>query len=90
MESLYLQFDLLAVTRITRFSLLQPDLYRVVTKARFDTSNSGSSFNRGKVKAVTNGNKVKFNPPLRARFLRMVITETNDVTENTKAIAVNG
>ena len=45
-ENLWLQFDFLTVKRITRFSLSQPDLFRVPTKVRFDYSNSGSSFER--------------------------------------------
>ena len=62
----------------------------VYSLARFDWSNSGSSFNRGKVYQVLSGVQVTFEQPIRARFLRMVITETNDVTENTKPIAING
>merc|ERR1712117_45784 len=89
-NSYWIQFDFLTVMRLTRFSLLQPDLMRVVTSARFDWSNSGSSFNRGKVYQILSGVQVTFDQPIRARFLRMVITETNDVTENTKPIAING
>ena len=76
--------------KITKFSLLQPDLYRVVTRARFDRSNSGSSFVRGEEFDLNSGQKITFNPPIRARFLRVVIVETNDVTESTQPIAING
>eukprot|EP00090_Calanus_glacialis_P002056 TRINITY_DN11545_c0_g1_i1.p1 TRINITY_DN11545_c0_g1~~TRINITY_DN11545_c0_g1_i1.p1 ORF type:complete len:1257 (-),score=209.03 TRINITY_DN11545_c0_g1_i1:263-3970(-) len=88
-ENLWLQFDFLTVKRITRFSLSQPDLFRVPTKVRFDYSSSGSSFETGKELSVTDDNKITFSEPIAARFLRVVIIETNDVTENTKPVAIN-
>ena len=57
---------------------------------RFDYSNSGSSFVRGQEISLTSGLQAAFNPIIQARFLRVVIVETNDVTENTKPIAING
>ena len=33
-DSYWIQFDFLTKMRLTRFSLVQPDLYRVVTIAR--------------------------------------------------------
>lgn len=89
-DSYWIQIDFLTVMRITKFSLLQPDLYRVVTRARFDHSNSGSSFVRGSEFDLSSGSKITFTPALRARFLRVVILETNDVTESTQPIAING
>ena len=89
-DSYWIQIDFLTVMKITKFSLLQPDLYRVVTRARFDRSNSGSSFVRGEEFDLNSGQKITFNPPIRARFLRIVIVETNDVTESTQPIAING
>ena len=56
---------------------------------RFDYSNSGSSFVRGQEISLTSGLQAAFNPIIQARFLRVVIVETNDVTENTKPIAIN-
>ena len=89
-DSYWIQIDFLTVMKITKFSLLQPDLYRVVTRARFDRSNSGSSFVRGEEFDLNSGQKISFNPAIRARFLRVVIVETNDVTESTQPIAING
>ena len=89
-DSYWIQIDFLTVMKITKFSLLQPDLYRVVTRARFDRSNSGSSFVRGEEFDLNSGQKITFNPAIRARFLRVVIVETNDVTESTQPIAING
>ena len=89
-DSYWIQIDFLTVMKITKFSLLQPDLFRVVTRARFDHSNSGSSFVRGSEFDLSSGGKITFTPALRARFLRVVIVETNDVTESTQPIAING
>ena len=89
-DSYWIQIDFLTVMMITKFSLLQPDLFRVVTRARFDHSNSGSSFVRGSEFDLSSGGKITFTPALRARFLRVVIVETNDVTESTQPIAING
>ena len=67
------------------------DIKIVITVCtRFDYSNSGSSFVRGQEISLTSGLQAAFNPIIQARFLRVVIVETNDVTENTKPIAING
>ena len=45
-ENLWLQFDFLMIKKITKFSLKQPDLFRVPTKVRFDYGSTGTSFEK--------------------------------------------
>ena len=39
---------------------------------------------------VSNGKKIRFQSPIITRFLRIIILQTNDVSDNSKPIAVSG
>ena len=91
-DNYWLQFDMLAVKKITQVEIWSPANSRGPQRVRFDYSNSGSpqSFVPGQVKAVPAGDHIiRFNPALYTRFLRFVVVETNAVTENLKPVEMN-
>ena len=91
-DNYWLQFDMLAVKKITQVEIWSPANSRGPQRVRFDYSNSGSpqSFMAGPVKAVPTGDHIiKFSPALYTRFLRFVVVETNAVTENLKPVEMN-
>ena len=90
-DNYWLQFDLLQVKKIIQVNVGSPANSRAPQKVRFDFSNSGSptSFVKGRSKGVPLDTQVKLSPPIYARFLRLVVEETNAVTENLKPVEMH-
>ena len=90
-DNYWLQFDLLQVKKIIQVNVGSPANSRAPQKVRLDYSNSGSptSFVKGRSKGVPLDTQIKLSPPIYARFLRIVVEETNAVTENLKPVEMH-
>ena len=82
---------MLQVKKIIQVNVGSPDNSRAPQKVRLDFSNSGSaaSFVKGRSKGVPLDSQIKLSPPIYARFLRIVVEETNAVTENLKPVEMH-
>ena len=80
----------MAVKRVTRVKIGAPPESRAPTKVRLDHSLGGVHFVKGDSAVLPFDKIIKLNDKvIIARFVRIVVVETNDATENIQAVAMN-
>ena len=82
-------FDFLTVRQITKVKVGFPATSRGPTSIRVDFGSSGSSFEKGDVIRIDEDKELKLSNPIHARFIKLVIVETNSVPASLKPVTMN-
>ena len=85
-ENQWVQFDFMAVKRIVRVRIVGPPSSRNPVRVRLDHSLGGGTFYRGPERNIPFDKIINLADPIISRFVRIVVVETNDVTENINSL----